>query len=181
MVRRLVVAAALVALAACTGSPGDDPGGPRVVQPGAPGEPSRELSPEEAAEEAAAVAQALAHTEADVAFMQGMLPHHAQALRMTRLVLPHMEDWRGHVVNLGSWAGREAYAQGGMYVGSKTAVRALTYVLRKELVGDRASPIGVFALRHGWVFAPMSAVSLAVELLAPIALLGGRWRAGWPR
>jgi 3-hydroxy acid dehydrogenase/malonic semialdehyde reductase len=56
-------------------------------------------------------------------------------LRMTRLVLPHMEDGRGSIVNLGSWAGREAYSQGGMYVGSKTAVRALTYVLRKELVG----------------------------------------------
>jgi NADP-dependent 3-hydroxy acid dehydrogenase YdfG len=56
-------------------------------------------------------------------------------LRMTRLVLPHMEDLRGHVVNLGSWAGREAYSYGGMYVGSKFAVRALTYVLRKELVG----------------------------------------------
>jgi NADP-dependent 3-hydroxy acid dehydrogenase YdfG len=56
-------------------------------------------------------------------------------VRMTRLCLPHMEDGRGHIVNLGSWAGREAYAQGGMYVGSKTAVRALTYVLRKELVG----------------------------------------------
>jgi 3-hydroxy acid dehydrogenase / malonic semialdehyde reductase len=54
---------------------------------------------------------------------------------MTRLVLPHMEDWRGHVVNLGSWAGREAYGYGGMYVGSKYGVRALTYVLRKELVG----------------------------------------------
>jgi NADP-dependent 3-hydroxy acid dehydrogenase YdfG len=56
-------------------------------------------------------------------------------LRVTRLVLPHMEDWRGHVVNLGSWAGREAYSGGGMYVGSKTAVLALTQVLRKELVG----------------------------------------------
>jgi 3-hydroxy acid dehydrogenase/malonic semialdehyde reductase len=56
-------------------------------------------------------------------------------VRMTRLVLPHMEDGRGHIVNLGSWAGREAYAQGGMYVGSKTAVLALTQVMRKELVG----------------------------------------------
>jgi 3-hydroxy acid dehydrogenase / malonic semialdehyde reductase len=56
-------------------------------------------------------------------------------LRMTRLVLPHMEDWRGHIVNLGSWAGRESYAGGGMYVGSKTAVHALNEVLRKELVG----------------------------------------------
>jgi NADP-dependent 3-hydroxy acid dehydrogenase YdfG len=59
----------------------------------------------------------------------------AGLLRMTRLVLPQMDDGRGHVVNLGSWAGREAYASGGMYVGSKTAVRALTYVLRKELAG----------------------------------------------
>jgi NADP-dependent 3-hydroxy acid dehydrogenase YdfG len=56
-------------------------------------------------------------------------------VRMTRLVLPHMEEGRGHIVNLGSWAGREAYPQGGMYVGSKTAVLALTRVLRKELVG----------------------------------------------
>jgi 3-hydroxy acid dehydrogenase/malonic semialdehyde reductase len=56
-------------------------------------------------------------------------------VRMTRLVLPHMDDGRGHVVNLGSWAGREAYPYGGMYVASKFAVRSLTYVLRKELVG----------------------------------------------
>ena len=56
-------------------------------------------------------------------------------VRMTRLVLPHMEDGRGHIVNLGSWAGREAYQQGGMYVGSKTAVLALTRVMRRELVG----------------------------------------------
>jgi 3-hydroxy acid dehydrogenase / malonic semialdehyde reductase len=56
-------------------------------------------------------------------------------LRITRLALPHMEDGRGHVVNLGSSAGREAYVGGGMYVASKFAVRSLTYVLRKELVG----------------------------------------------
>ena len=56
-------------------------------------------------------------------------------VRMTRLVLPYMEDGRGHIVNLGSWAGHETYAGGGLYVGTKTAVRALTGVLRKELVG----------------------------------------------
>jgi serine 3-dehydrogenase len=56
-------------------------------------------------------------------------------VRMTRLCLPHMEERRGHVVNLGSWAGIEAYPRGGMYVGSKFAVHALTQVLRKELVG----------------------------------------------
>ncbi|HEY7196674.1 MAG TPA: SDR family NAD(P)-dependent oxidoreductase [Gaiellaceae bacterium] len=56
-------------------------------------------------------------------------------VRMTRLVLPHMEDGRGHIVNLGSWAGHETYSGGGLYVGTKTAVRALTEVMRKELVG----------------------------------------------
>jgi 3-hydroxy acid dehydrogenase/malonic semialdehyde reductase len=56
-------------------------------------------------------------------------------VRMTKLCLPHMPEQRGHVVNLGSWAGHEAYAAGGLYVASKTAVRALTEVLRKDLVG----------------------------------------------
>ena len=56
-------------------------------------------------------------------------------VHMTRLVVPHMEDGLGHVVNLGSWAGREAYTYDGLYVASKFAVRSLTYVLRKELVG----------------------------------------------
>jgi 3-hydroxy acid dehydrogenase / malonic semialdehyde reductase len=74
--------------------------------------------------------------EADEADELQMLETNVLGLtRMTRLCLPHMEDGVGHIVNLGSWAGREAYSQGGMYVGSKYAVRALTYVLRKELVG----------------------------------------------
>ena len=56
-------------------------------------------------------------------------------IRMTRACLAHMEDGRGHIVNLGSWAGREAYSGGGMYVASKFAVRGLTEVMRRELVG----------------------------------------------
>ena len=56
-------------------------------------------------------------------------------MRMTQLCLPHMEDRRGHIVNLGSWAGREAYRLGSGYVASKSAVRALNEMLRKELVG----------------------------------------------
>lgn len=51
--------------------------------------------------------------------------------------------------------------------------------LRKELVGDRSSPIGVAALRHGWIFPPLATVSLLVELAAPVALLGGRVRLAW--
>ena len=51
-----------------------------VVQPGAPGQPGRVL-------DADAVRGAVpAHTEADVHFMHGMIPHHAQALEMVALV-----------------------------------------------------------------------------------------------
>ncbi len=51
--------------------------------------------------------------------------------------------------------------------------------LRKEVVGGSASPIARFALRQGWIFAPMAVLSLAAELLAPVALLGGRIRVAW--
>jgi NADP-dependent 3-hydroxy acid dehydrogenase YdfG len=56
-------------------------------------------------------------------------------MRMTQLVVPHMRDGVGHIVNLGSWAGREAYRFGSGYVVSKWGVRVLSEMLRKELVG----------------------------------------------
>ena len=52
-----------------------------IVQPGAPGEPSREISAAEATDLAG-----IRFTDGDVKFMQGMIPHHAQALEMTALV-----------------------------------------------------------------------------------------------
>ena len=52
-----------------------------IVQPGAPGEPSRQITAEEASDLAS-----IAFTEADVRFMQGMISHHAQALEMTALL-----------------------------------------------------------------------------------------------
>ena len=52
-----------------------------IVQPGAPGEPSREISVAEATDLAG-----IRFTDGDVRFMQGMIPHHAQALEMTALV-----------------------------------------------------------------------------------------------
>jgi uncharacterized protein (DUF305 family) len=54
---------------------------PNAVQPGAPGEPSRELSADEAAD-----VKTPKHTAADVDFMQGMIQHHKQALVMTGYV-----------------------------------------------------------------------------------------------
>lgn len=52
-----------------------------VVQPGAPGKPSRELS---ASETPKAVASR--HSPADTRFMQGMIGHHAQAIEMVDLL-----------------------------------------------------------------------------------------------
>jgi 3-hydroxy acid dehydrogenase / malonic semialdehyde reductase len=55
-------------------------------------------------------------------------------VRMTRLCLPHIRDG-GHIVNLGSIAGRQAYEGAATYVASKFAVRGFTYALREDLLG----------------------------------------------
>jgi NADP-dependent 3-hydroxy acid dehydrogenase YdfG len=55
-------------------------------------------------------------------------------VRMTRLCLPHLEEG-GHVVNIGSIAGRQAYENASVYVASKYAVRGFTYALREDLLG----------------------------------------------
>lgn len=61
--------------------PAADAQPPRIVQPGAPGQPTREISAIDATD-----ASGVRHTAADVRFMQGMLGHHAQALEMTALL-----------------------------------------------------------------------------------------------
>jgi uncharacterized protein (DUF305 family) len=53
---------------------------PTIVQPGAPGQPSRVLTPEEA------TVAVRPPSEADVSFMQGMVMHHSQAVEMTDLM-----------------------------------------------------------------------------------------------
>ena len=75
-------AAAIAAGMACllTGATGSA-AQPPIVQPGAPGEPSRAISAAEASDLAG-----IRFSEADVKFMQGMIAHHAQALEMTALV-----------------------------------------------------------------------------------------------
>jgi NADP-dependent 3-hydroxy acid dehydrogenase YdfG len=55
-------------------------------------------------------------------------------VRMTRLCLAHLRDG-GHIVNIGSIAGRQAYERGATYVASKFAVRGFTYALREDLLG----------------------------------------------
>ena len=55
-------------------------------------------------------------------------------LRMTRLCLPHLCDG-GHIVNMGSIAGRQPYENAAVYIASKYAVRGFTYALRQDLLG----------------------------------------------
>jgi len=55
-------------------------------------------------------------------------------IRITRLCLPHIRDG-GHIVNIGSIAGRQAYQNAAVYVASKFAVRGFTYALREDLLG----------------------------------------------
>lgn len=58
---------------------------PVVVQPGAPGQPSRVLPPS-----TRAILPPLSRK--DVEFMQGMIMHHAQAVEMTALMESHTEN-----------------------------------------------------------------------------------------
>lgn len=78
---RWVAVVAVLFTAGCGGSdtPGPEQQTPNVVQPGAPGEPSRKLS----AAEIESI-ETTPHTKADVSFMQAMIHHHWQAVLMTK-------------------------------------------------------------------------------------------------
>jgi 3-hydroxy acid dehydrogenase/malonic semialdehyde reductase len=56
-------------------------------------------------------------------------------MRMTRLVLQRSLREPGHIVNIGSIAGRWAYQFGASYIASKFAVRGYTRALREDLLG----------------------------------------------
>lgn len=58
---------------------------PVVVQPGAPGQPTRTLPP-------TTRATLPPHSPADTQFMQNMIMHHAQAVEMTALIDTHTEN-----------------------------------------------------------------------------------------
>src|SRR5271168_907720 len=62
-----------------------DPGKPVVIQPGAPGQPSKALPP-------STKATLPPQSPADVEFMQGMIMHHSQAVEMTALMASHTEN-----------------------------------------------------------------------------------------
>ena len=75
-------------------------------------------------------------------------------IRMTRLCLPQLRDG-GHIVNIGSVAGRQAYPNSALYVTSKFAVRGFTYALREDLLGR---PIHITTVDPGLVQTDFSRV-----------------------
>jgi serine 3-dehydrogenase len=59
-------------------------------------------------------------------------------LYLTRTFVPHMvKQNRGHVVNIGSIAGRWVYPKGAVYCATKSAVESITEGLNIDLVGTR--------------------------------------------
>ena len=75
-------------------------------------------------------------------------------LRMTRLTLPHIRD-EGHILFMGSVAGRQAYPNGASYVASKFGLRGFVYALREDLLGR---PIRITTVDAGLVESEFSLV-----------------------
>lgn len=79
-------------------------------------------------------------------------------LYMTRYLLPGMiERKTGHIINLGSIAGHQAYLRGNVYAATKHAVRALSESMRMDLLGTN---IRVSSVDPGMVNTEFSVVRL---------------------
>ena len=90
-------------------------------------------------------------------------------LRITRLVLPHVRDG-GHIVFMGSVAGRQAYPSGASYIASKFAVRGFSYALREDLLGR---PIRITTVDAGLVETEFSIVRFKGDEAAAKAVYEG--------
>lgn len=93
-------------------------------------------------------------------------------IAMTRLVLPHfVEKKSGHIINLGSVAGRWVYPGGAVYCATKHAVRAFSEGLRMDLHG---SGVRVTNIEPGMVKTEFSRVRLRDEAKADAIYKGFR-------
>jgi len=75
-------------------------------------------------------------------------------MRMTRLCLPHIRD-EGHILFMGSVAGRQAYPNAASYVTAKFGLRGFVYALREDLLGR---PIRITTVDAGLVETEFSVV-----------------------
>ena len=51
--------------------------------------------------------------------------------------------------------------------------------VRLDLLGGNGSPIAGVVVRNAWILPPMAGLSVLIELAAPAALVGARWRNVW--
>lgn len=92
-------------------------------------------------------------------------------LFVTHAVVPLMiENGRGHIINIGSIAGREAYSSGNVYCATKAAVDSLTKAMRIDLVTKN---IKVSQVAPGAVETEFSKVRFAGDETAASAVYQG--------
>lgn len=79
--RLALIATVAFGVSACKTASGGSSSGPRILQPGAPGQGTKTIDTAQATD-----LSKVGHTPADVKFMQGMIGHHAQAVEMVALI-----------------------------------------------------------------------------------------------
>jgi len=90
-------------------------------------------------------------------------------LRMTRFCLPHIRD-EGHIVFMGSIAGRLAYPNAALYIAAKFGLRGFVYGLREDLLGR---PIRITTVDAGLVETEFSLVRFRGDEDAAKAVYAG--------
>jgi NADP-dependent 3-hydroxy acid dehydrogenase YdfG len=90
-------------------------------------------------------------------------------LRITRLCLPHVRDG-GHIVFMGSVAGRQAYQNAASYVSAKFGLRGFVYALREDLLGR---PIRITTVDAGLVETEFSVVRFRGDVEAAAKVYEG--------
>ncbi|MCB1249840.1 MAG: SDR family NAD(P)-dependent oxidoreductase [Acidimicrobiales bacterium] len=92
-------------------------------------------------------------------------------MRMTRALLPHLRaGGDGHVIMVGSIAALEPYPGGAGYNAAKYGVRAMTSVLRQELLGE---PVRVTEVDPGMVRTEFSEVRFEGDAARADAVYAG--------
>lgn len=83
--------------------------------------------------------------EADMNDWETMLNTNVNGLLyVSKAILPYMlKQNRGHIINMGSVAGKEVYEKGNVYCASKFAVDALTKAMRIDLLKNNIKVTGI--------------------------------------